>query len=323
MSEKSVLVTCPPMLGLMDEFHPAFDARGLKGVPAEVAQTMSEAELIEILPAYDGWIIGDDPASRAVIEAGAKGALKAAVKWGVGVDNVDFDAFRDLGLPVTNTPGVFGEEVADVALTYALGLARETYRIDREIRSANGWPKPAGVSMTGKTAAIVGFGDIGAATARRLIACGTQIIAYDPAYRPVAGVDVETASWPERIGEADFLIFTCPLNDATRGMFNAALLGALKPGVRVVNVSRGPVIEETALLKGLDEGIVHSAALDVFEVEPLPASSRLRDFDRCIFGSHNGSNTVDAVRRVSLLAIDKIAGFLNAPAVDAPLANAP
>ncbi len=318
MSEKSVLVTCPPMLGLMDEFTAAFEAKGLRGVAAEVTQTLSETELITTLPAYDGWIIGDDPASRAVIEAGAKGALKAAVKWGVGVDNVDFAAFRDLGLPVTNTPGVFGEEVADVALTYALGLARETYLIDREIRSANGWPKPSGVSMTGKAAAVVGFGDIGAATARRLIACGARVIAYDPAYKPVPGLDAEIASWPERIGEADFLIFTCPLNEATRGMFNGELLGRLKPGVRVVNVSRGPVIDEAALLQGLDEGIVHSAALDVFEVEPLPAGSRLREFDRCIFGSHNGSNTVDAVRRVSLLAIEKIAGFLNTPIVNAP-----
>ena len=95
-------------------------------------------------------------------------------------------------------------------------------------------------------------------------------------------------------------------------MFNHALLDQLKPGVRVVNVSRGPVIDEAALIDGLEREIIHSAALDVFEVEPLPPSSPLRDFERCIFGSHNGSNSVDAVRRVSRLAIDKIATFLGA-----------
>ena len=93
-------------------------------------------------------------------------------------------------------------------------------------------------------------------------------------------------------------------------MFNDALLPKLKHGVRVVNVARGPVIKEAALLKALDSGLVHSAALDVFEVEPLAPDSPLRKFDRCIFGSHNGSNSVDAVRRVSLLAIEKIAKSL-------------
>ena len=199
-----------------------------------------------------------------------------------------------------------------MALTYTLGLARETYRIDREIRLNNGWPKPSGVSMSEQTVALIGFGDIGRQTARRILACGSRVIAYDPMYEAVAGIDVETAAWPERVEEADFLIFTCPLNEATRGMFNEALLSKLKPGVRVVNVSRGPVVNESALLKGLENKIVHSAALDVFEFEPLPSNSPLRNYDRCIFGSHNGSNSIDAVRRVSRLAIDKIARLLKA-----------
>lgn len=312
MAAPRIYVTCPPMLGLISEFEGAFRERGLACVPATVRQVKSEAELIAEVPLYDGWIIGDDPATRAVVEAGVKGRLKAAVKWGVGVDNVDFGAFRDFGVPVENTPGVFGGEVADVALTYALGLARETYWIDRQIREKNGWPKPAGISIAGRTVALVGFGDIGRQTAKRLIACGAKVIAYDPFFKAVAGIDVETAEWPARVGEADFLIFTCPLNETTRGMFDGALLPKLKRGVRVVNVARGPVIQEKCLVKALETGIVHSAALDVFEVEPLPADSPLRKFDKCVFGSHNGSNSVDAVRRVSLLAIDKIAKFLEA-----------
>jgi len=305
-----VLVTCPPMLGLIDEFIPAFEAKGLTCVPAKVTQVMTEQELIALVPQMDGWIIGDDPATRQVVAAGAAGRLKAAVKWGVGVDNVDFPAFRDHGIPVENTPGVFGGEVADVALTYALGLARETYLIDREIRAKNAWPKPSGISLAGRTVAIVGFGDIGRQTARRILACGSKVIAYDPAFAPAEGIPVETATWPERLGEADFLIFACPLNAGTRGMFNAGIVPKLKPGVRVVNVSRGPVIVEADLVSALQAGVVHSAALDVFEVEPLPADSPLRSMDRCIFGSHNGSNSADAVRRVSHIAIDKIARFL-------------
>ena len=299
------------MLGLIDEFERDFDEAGLSFTPVKTSQVLSVEELCELVPKHDGWIIGDDPATPEVVAAGAAGNLRAAVKWGVGVDNVDFPAFERSNIPVGNTPGVFGEEVADIAITYVLGLARETFRIDREIRAANAWPKPSGISVNGRTVALVGFGDIGVATARRLAACGANLLVYDPFFRPVEAIDAQPVQWPDRLGEADFIVFTCPLNDQTRSMFNSDILAKVKPGVRVVNVSRGPVIDEGALIEGLHSGSIHSAALDVFEVEPLPNDSPLRDFGACIFGSHNGSNSADAVRRVSKIAIQKIAGFLN------------
>jgi D-3-phosphoglycerate dehydrogenase / 2-oxoglutarate reductase len=312
MSEPRILVTCPPMLGLFDEFAPTFTHYALNGHPANVAQVMTEDELIAILPEYDGWIIGDDPASRRVFEAARAGKLRAAVKWGVGVDNVDFEACRDLGIPVSNTPGVFGREVADIAMCYVLGLARKTFEIDRAIRQNHSWPKPAGSSTWGKTVALVGFGDIGRMTARRLEACDMKVIAYDPHFTPAESMEVESATWPDRIDEADFIVFTCPMTSETKHMFNEALLSKIKPGVHVINVSRGPVIKQSALVQGLENGIVGSAALDVFEVEPLEPDNPLRRFDNTIFGSHNGSNTVDAVRNVSRLAIQRMAEFLSA-----------
>lgn len=305
-----VLVSCPPMLVLIDRFRPRFQAAGVELEAAPVVQTLSEAELIARLPEFDGWIAGDDPANARTLGAGVKGRLRAVVKWGVGVDNVDFPAAQALGLKVVNTPQVFGREVADVAMAYVLGLARETYRIDREIRLHDGWPKPPGISTWDKVVALVGFGDIGRQTARRLNACDMKVIAYDPQYVPDPAIPAEPAVWPERLEEADFIVFTCPLNAATRHMFDDAILERLKPGVRIVNVSRGPVIDEQALLKGLESGLIHSAALDVFEVEPLAPGHPLRQHDRCIFGSHNGSNTSDAVVRVSELAIDKLFGLM-------------
>jgi D-3-phosphoglycerate dehydrogenase len=298
-----VLVTCPPMLRQMDQLDQIFESAGAVADRAKTVQVMTEEELIALLPAYDGWIIGDDPATHAVLSAGMKGRLKAAVKWGVGVDNVDFAAAKQLSLTVVNTPGVFGREVADVAMGYVIGLARETFAIDRSIRE-NGWPKPAGISLAGKTVALVGFGDIGRQTARRLLASDMDIIVYDPAYAPDQAFPVTGAKWPDRLSDADFIVFTAPLNDATRGMFDETILPNLKRGVRVVNVGRGPLISEAALVRGLRDGQIHSAALDVFECEPLPVNSVLREFPRCIFGSHNASNTQDAVLRVSHLAID-------------------
>jgi D-3-phosphoglycerate dehydrogenase / 2-oxoglutarate reductase len=306
-----ILVTCPPMLNHINEFNHIFNAYNLEGIAAQVKQVMTEDKLIEIIPKYDGWIIGDDPATEKVFKAGKKGNLKAAVKWGVGVDNVDFNACKELNIPIVNTPGVFGREVADVATAYLLALARETHFIDRKIRLNNEWPKPSGVSLWNKKVGVVGFGDIGKATAKRLLASELKVIAYDPFYKKNGSDLVDLSVWPDRLNELDFIVFTCPLTTATQHMFNDDILSLLKPGVRVINVSRGSIINESSLIKGLDRGIVHSAALDVFEREPLPIYSKLRAYERCIFGSHNGSNTIDAVRYVSKLSIEIIANFLN------------
>ncbi len=305
-----VLVTCPPMLGMIDTFLPVFKEYGIEVTAPEVIQTLSVEELKAIVPKHDGWIIGDDPATREVFTAGKAGALKAAVKWGIGVDNVDFEACKDLNIPIINTPNMFGSEVADIAVGYVTALARETYEIDRAVRN-NGWPKPRGISLSGKTVALVGFGDIGKSTAKRLLAADMNIIAYDPTVNSSPDLpQVEMVAWPQKIEEADFIVITCSLTDSSKHMINTEVLNKAKDEVRIINVGRGPVIDEPALEEALKSGKVYSAALDVFEVEPLPENSYLRTHPHCIFGSHNASNTSDAVVRTSEIAISKLVGFL-------------
>ena len=205
---------------------------------------------------------------------------------------------------------MFGAEVADIALALTIGLARHLFEIDRGVH-AGGWPKPPGISLAGKKVGLIGFGDIGRALARRLIACDMDVVVYDPGVTGDGGLaGVQRAAWPERVDEADFLLFTCSLNDRNRHMLNAEVLARCKPGVFVVNVARGPLIDEAALAAALQSGQVKAAALDVFEVEPLPADSPLRDIPQCVFGSHNGSNTKDAVRRASHTAMKHLFGFL-------------
>lgn len=301
------------MLGMIEEFRPLFESRGVELTPAEVVQILSEDELCALLPGYDGWIIGDDPATRRVFEAGKAGRLKAAVKWGIGVDNVDFAACKEMDIPITNCPNMFGAEVADVGMSYVGALARETFLIDRGVRAGQ-WPKPRGISLAGRTLGLVGLGDIGRNLARRALAAELKVVAYDPFYSGPLPDGISRADWPNRIGEADFLAFTCALTPSNRKMLNATTLALTKPGVRVVNVARGPLIDEAALFAALQSGQVHSAALDVFEFEPLPAESPLRCLSQTIFGSHNGSNSADAVRRCSLFAIDKLLGYLRVPA---------
>jgi D-3-phosphoglycerate dehydrogenase len=305
-----ILVTCPPMLGMIDTFRPIFEKHGVGVTAPKVVQTLNVEELKELVPQHDGWIIGDDPATREVFMAGKAGKLKAAVKWGIGVDNVDFDACKDLGIPIVNTPNMFGGEVADIAVGYVIALARETFEIDRAVRAGQ-WPKPRGISLSDKTVALIGFGDIGKSVAKRLIAADMKVIAYDP-FAPNSPElpTVQRAVWPQGIEGADFIVITCALTLSSRHMLDAGVLAKAKDGVRVVNVGRGPVINEPDLEAALQSGKVYSAALDVLEVEPLPMDSYLRTHPRCIFGSHNASNTVDAVTRTSEIAIDKLICFL-------------
>ena len=307
-----ILVTCPPMLRMIDSFRPLFEKHGATVTTPDVVQTLSEEELKQLVPRHDGWIIGDDPATREVFEAGKAGQLKAAVKWGIGVDNVDFAACKELAIPITNTPNMFGGEVADIAVGYVIALARQTFDIDRGVRAGQ-WLKPSGVSLAGKTVALVGYGDIGKNTAKRLLAADMIVVAYDPfAEDDPTMPQVQRAIWPERINEADFIVVNCALTPSSYHMLNADVLTQCKPRVRVVNVGRGPIIDEPALEAALESEKVFSAALDVYEVEPIPMTSILRSHPRCVLGSHNASNTADAVARTSEIAIGTLMEFLDA-----------
>ncbi|MBD3646461.1 MAG: phosphoglycerate dehydrogenase [Pseudomonadales bacterium] len=294
------------MIEVRDQIEGKWEEMGITPHYADVVQTLTEEELIENLPEYDGWIIGDDPATRDVLAAGRQGKLKVAVKWGVGVDNVDFDACRDLGIAVSNTPAMFGREVADIALGYLIGLARHTFRIDREVRDG-AWPKYRGVSLLDKVVGLVGFGDIGRQLFKRLEVLGCSVTVYDP-YIPDADDlqgNIVRREWPDGLGDCDFLVFTCALTNENFHMFDEDAIASCKRGVRVVNVSRGGLVDQTALIDGLKSGQIHSVALDVFEDEP-PQNTELFTFENCVYGSHNASNTEEAVLRTSLLAIEKM-----------------
>jgi len=303
MNKYNILVTCPPMLKKIDAFRERFSILGMDITTPDVVQTLSESELIQLVPKHDGWIIGDDPATEAVFTSGKQGSLKAAVKWGIGVDNVDFETCAKLQIPITNTPGIFGDEVADLAVCYILGLARDAFYIDRNVRKGN-WLKPSGVSLRNKTIGIVGLGDIGKSIAFRMKSFGMRILGWDPFAKSLPKYINLKPKWPDGVNECDFLVLACSLNKNTKYIFNKRLLDEIKPGLRLVNISRGQLIDEISLIEGLKSKKIISAALDVFENEPLNISHEILNFENCILGSHNGSNTEEAVTRASLQSID-------------------
>lgn len=308
-----VLITCPPMLQAIERYRSPLADAGFEVTCPNMTQALTEEELVQQIGQYDGWIIGDDPATARVFAAGVQGRLRAAVKWGVGVDNVDFDGAEAAGVPITHTPGMFSDEVADIAMSYVVALARQTMAVNRGVWDGD-WPKPAGMSLKGKIVALVGYGNIGQATARRLLAARMKLRVYDPVVSDIGNSsDVTLCTWPEKIDEADFVVLCCSLTESTRHMLNADIFQRCKDALRIVNVSRGPLIDERALCDALRSGKVHSAALEVFEHEPLPTSSPLRDFSQCIFGSHNASNTKEAVDRTSHKAVELLSAALQNP----------
>jgi D-3-phosphoglycerate dehydrogenase len=287
----------------MDSFASKFQEKNVQVHCPDVVQTLSEESLLSLVPKFDGWIVGDDPATRRIFEAGHNGRLRAVVKWGIGIDNIDLRAARDHGIPVQNTPFMFGREVADVAMSYITALARDTFFIDRWVRAGR-WPKPCGISLKDKTVGLIGYGDIGKNIAKRAIAAEMRVVVYDPAVKVgFISAGCETDVWPSRLGDCDFIVLACSLTPENRYLLNVDTFSAAKNGVRVINVARGPLIDESALIEALESGKVHSAALDVMEVEPLPQDSKLRQFEKCILGSHNASNTSEAVRAASVRAI--------------------
>jgi D-3-phosphoglycerate dehydrogenase len=306
-----VLVTCPPMLKRIDEYRDIFKRANVELITPDVVQILSEDELVEIVPYVDGWIIGDDPATDRVFTVGAKGKLKAAVKWGAGVDNVDFESCKRNNIPISNTPGMFGGEVADLAIAYMLSLARQTHKIDRAVREGK-WIKPSGVSIAGKTVAVIGLGDIGKSVIKRLKGFEVDIHAYDPFLKLTAeelGIKF-LDKFPDKIEQADFIILTCALTKSSYHIINADTMALMKDGVMLINVARGPLIDELALFNSLNSGKIASAALDVFEIEPVEDKNPILSYDQCIFGTHNGSNTKEAVARATNRAIEILFEFL-------------
>lgn len=304
-----VLISCPPMLGAMAKLRDEFAVNGFEPIVVAMEQTLAAEELKELLPNVDGWILGDDLASEEVLAAGKQGGLRAVVKWGIGVDNVDFQAAKKLRIPIRNTPGMFNDEVADLALGYMIALARQTHFIDREVRAGN-WPKPSGVSLRGKTLALIGMGNIGSAVAERALVCGMNVIGYDPAIN-IAPKGVVLKSWPNSLGDADFLIITASLNETTKRMINEQTIKLMKKGVRIVNVSRGGLITQSDLVNALQSGYIHSVAMDVFEDEPPSDTEGLFTHPLSIFGSHNASNTDDAVLLTSVKSIKLLRSLLD------------
>jgi D-3-phosphoglycerate dehydrogenase len=200
------------------------------------------------------------------------------------------------------------EEVSELAIGYLIGLSRHIGRIDRNVRKGI-WDKPTGKSLQNKIIGVVGLGNIGSKIVKKLKVFNVQVYGYDIKIMDNELKDLNILVWPEGIEKLDYIILSCPLTNETKHIVNSSTIEKMKKGVRIINVSRGGLIDENELLLGLKNNIINSVALDVYEKEPLSVKSELLEFQDNIYGTHNASNTFEAVLGASVEAIQIAINF--------------
>ena len=240
--------------------------------------------------------------------------LRAAIRHGAGLDMIPMDAATKAGVLVANTPGANSRTVAEYVFFAAMLLLRNFRAIDRDLR-AHGWNAARYHAdftrdLDGSTLGIVGFGNIGRqvhAIARH--GYGLDVLIHSRSRRDIPD-DAQFVGLDEVAARADILVLCCPLTDETRGMIDARVLGLMKPDALVINISRGPVIDDEAMLSALREGRIGGAALDVFASQPLPAGHPYLGFDNVMVTPHMSGITEGSMRRMGMAAAEEAARVL-------------
>lgn len=282
---------------------------------------LSEKELIDLIPCFSALVVRSQTKVTAdILNAGAK--LRVVGRAGVGVDNVDVETATRRGIIVLNAPGGNTVSTAEHAFSLLLSAARKIPQADANVRGKN-WDKKnfEGVELYNKTLGVIGMGRIGSELSRRAIAFGMRVIAYDPYLSATRARTLQVELVDELddlLTSADFISLHTPLTAETRHILDAARLQKTKRGVRIINCARGGLIDENALLKALQSGHVAGSALDVFEVEPLPADSPLRGAPNIVLTPHLGASTAEAQESVGI----EIAHSIRAALLEGTIRNA-
>ncbi|QCI66307.1 2-hydroxyacid dehydrogenase [Phreatobacter stygius] len=309
MKPYSVLVACQLPEAVERDLASALDVDFMPD-----ARQRPVAELVARLDGRDALLLlAMTPADAALIEA-LPASVKAIATYSVGLDHIDLAAARKRGIAVLHTPDVLTDAVAETALLLLLGAARRATESIDLVRSGawQGWTPTQliGVELSGKTLGILGMGRIGRGIAERARAFGMTICYHNRSALPpdLAKGAVHHADAVEFLGAIDALAIACPLTEATRGFLDAERIAAMKPGAIVVNIARGPVIDDDALIAALQSGHVRAAGLDVFTNEPK-LDPRYLNLGNAFLLPHIGSSTVESRRAMGRTLIDGFAAL--------------
>jgi len=295
----TILFTAPYMIPVLDQFKLILESYGLHLVVPNVDERMEEDDLLAYAGKFDGAICGDDHYTLRVLEA-CSPRLKVISKWGTGIDSIDQVACARLGIKIGNTLNAFTIPVSDTVMGYILAFARRQPWMDRAMKTGK-WDKIPGKSLSECTLGIIGVGNIGKAVARKarvfgMKVLGNDIIEVDHVF--IAETGIEITSLEALLAESDFISVNCDLNPTSRHLINSAVLGMAKANAVLINTARGPIIDESALVSALNNGIIAGAALDVFEIEPLPKGCPLLQMDNVMLAPHNSNSSPAAWERV-------------------------
>jgi D-3-phosphoglycerate dehydrogenase len=282
---------------------------------------LNERELVELIPPFSALVVRSQTKVTAdILNAG--GQLRVVGRAGVGVDNVDVETATRRGVVVLNAPGGNTISTAEHAFSLLLCVARKIPQADANVRHRH-WDKKnfEGVELYNKTLGIIGMGRIGSELSRRAIAFGMRVVAYDPYLSVTRARSLQVELMDELddlLTHADFISLHTPLTAETRHILDAPRLRRTKRGVRIINCARGGLVDEAALAQALVDGQVGGAALDVFEVEPLPADSLLRGAPNVVLTPHLGASTAEAQESVGI----EIAQSIRAVLLEGTIRNA-
>ncbi len=265
---------------------------------------MTEDEVIEKLQGYDGVILGLEPMNAKVLEACKQ--LKVVARFGVGMDNVDQEAAKRLGIQVFNTPAANAGAVADFTFGLILSLARSICTANHDLKNGE-WKKYTGYPVYGATIGIVGLGAIGKQVAKRARGFGMRVLAYD-IYWDAAFADefgVEKATLEEIYRQSDFITLHTALTDETRGMIQKEQFAMMKKTAFVLNCARGGLIDEADLYDAVKSGVIAGAGLDAFCQEP-PKDSPLMTLENVIVAPHIAGGSIDAINTMARMSAEKM-----------------
>ena len=260
-------------------------------------------ELMQIIPEFDAMVVRSRTKVREPLIDVASN-LKAIVRGGVGLDNIDVDYARSKGVKVLNTPAASSDSVAELAVGYLFGLARRIPQMAGSMKAAK-WEKKAfkGTEIAGKTLGLIGFGRIGQATGRRAHALGMDVLYFR---RSPTAVDYATqVTLDELLARSDYISLHVPHTPETHNIVDAAAIAKMRDGVRIINCGRGGTIDEDALYDAIAGGKVAGAALDVFAEEPAKGH-KLFSLEQVIGSPHVGAATSEAQGRVGAEVADKV-----------------
>ena len=304
---KKILITPRSLTKDGDSALELLSRQGFELVFSTPGKLPPTAELIRLLPGCTGWLAGVEPIPADVLEAAAD--LKIISRNGTGVDNIDLQAARRLGIEIMRAEGANASGVAELTLGVILSLIRSIPFSDARMKRGS-WERRKGLELQGRTLGLIGCGKIGQRVSQLALAFGMRVQAYDafPDQRFAPGPGFRFTTLEEVLAGSDIISFHCPEQPGGRAILDRERLGRLKPGVFLVNTARASLIDETAVLEGLRKGRVAGLALDVYDREP-PAATPLLSDERVIATPHIGGFTTESVSRATLAAVENLMEF--------------